>query len=114
MINELFNLIINKSEQIPKEFYNLLNRLELNYTKEMLETYSINNLITVKNIIYTLYSIYKDNLKNILFKIKWEENITLYNVCKSFETETFIPYYKKSYYKQIYELRRWLLCQKVI
>lgn len=96
MIDDLFNLIINKSDQIPQEFYELLNKLEFNYSKSMLETYSISNLQLVKDIIYTLYSLYLDNLKNILFKVKCEELITLYNVCKRFDTDTFIPYYKKS------------------
>ncbi|MDO4283361.1 MAG: hypothetical protein Q4D02_06940 [Clostridia bacterium] len=96
MIDDLFNLIINKSDTIPSEFYELLNKLELNYTKEMIKIYSISNLQLVKDIIYTLYSIYEDNLKNLLFKVKREELITLYNVCKSFETDSFIPYYKKA------------------
>lgn len=96
MIDDLFNLIINKSDQIPQEFYELLNKLEFNYSKSILETYSISNLQLVKDIIYTLYSLYLDNLKNILFKVKREELITLYNVCKTFDTDTFIPYYKKS------------------
>lgn len=96
MIDDLFNLIINKSDQIPKEFYDLLNKLEFNYTKDMLETYSISNLQVLKDIIYTLYSLYTDNLKNILLKVKRDELITLYNVCKTFNVDTFIPYYKKT------------------
>ncbi len=96
MIDDLFNLIINKSDKITKEFYDLLNKLEFNYTKSMLETYSISNLQLVKDIIYTLYILYTDNLKNILLKVKRDELITLYNVCKTFNVDTFIPYYKKT------------------
>lgn len=96
MIDDLFNLIINKSNEIPKEFYDLLNKLEFNYTKELLKTYTKDNIQLVKDITYTLYSIYTDNLKNILSKVKREELITLYKVCKTFETDTFIPYYKKT------------------
>lgn len=96
MIDYLFNLIINKSPSIPSEFYELLNKLEFNYTKELIQTYSIGNFQLVKDIIYTLYSIYKDNMKNILLNAKREELITLYNVCKTFETDAFIPYYKKA------------------
>lgn len=96
MIDDLFNLVINKSNEIPKEFYDLLNKLEFNYTKELLKTYTKDNIQLVKDITYTLYSLYTDNLKNILSKVKREELITLYKVCKTFETDTFIPYYKKT------------------
>lgn len=96
MIDDLFNLIINKSNEISNEFYEILNKLEFNYTKSMIETYSLSNLQMVKDIIYTLYSLYTDNLKNILIKTKRDELITLYNVCKTFDADTFIPYYKKT------------------
>lgn len=96
MIDDLFNLIINKSDEISNEFYEILNKLEFNYTKSMIETYSLSNLQMLKDIIYTLYSLYTDNLKNILMKAKRDELITLYNVCKTFDADTFIPYYKKT------------------
>lgn len=96
MIDDLFNLIINKSDVIPNEFYELLNKLEFNYTKEMLETFKPDKIQILKEIIYTLYELEKDNLQNILFKVKREELLTLYNVCKTFETDNFIAYYKKA------------------
>lgn len=96
MIDDLFYLIINKSQTIPKEFYELIKRLELDYTQEMINTFQVDKLQTVKEIIYVLYDLEKDNLQSILMKIKRDELISLYNVCKTFETDNFIAYYKKS------------------
>lgn len=96
MIDDLFILIINKSDQIPNKFFKLIKRLELDYTEDMLETFNIDKLQIIKEILYVLYSIQKDNLQNILFKVKREELLTLYNVCKTFETDNFLAYYKKS------------------
>jgi len=96
MIDDLFNLIINKSEKIPKEFYELIKRLGFNYTKEIIENYQIDKIKLIKEIIYTLYEIYKDNLQNVLLKMKREDLIGIYNLCKTFETDDFIAYYKKA------------------
>jgi hypothetical protein len=96
MIDDLFNLIINKSNQIPNEFFELLKRLEIDYTEDMLKTFQADKIQMIKEIIYVLYSIERDNLQNILFKVQREELITMYNVCKTFETDNFLAYYKKS------------------
>ncbi len=96
MIDDLFNLIINKSNTISNEFYTLLDKLELNYTTDIIKKHQIENLQIIKEIIYTLYELFKDNLQSILAKAKRNELIALYNVCKTFETDSFISYYKKS------------------
>jgi hypothetical protein len=96
MIDNLFNLIINKSDQIPNEFFELLKRLEIDYTEDMLKTFQADKIQMIKEIIYVLYSIERDNLQNILFKVQREELITMYNICKTFETNNFLAYYKKS------------------
>ena len=38
MIDDLFNLIINKSTEIPAEFYEYLNKLDMLYTQEIIES----------------------------------------------------------------------------
>lgn len=96
MIDDLFNLIINKSNTISNDFYTLLDKLELNYTTDIIKQYQIDNLQVIKEIIYTIYELYKDNLQSILAKVKRNELIALYNVCKTFETDSFMSYYKKS------------------
>ena len=50
MIDDLFILIINKSDQIPNEFFKLIKRLELDYTEDMLETFNIDKLQIIKEI----------------------------------------------------------------
>jgi hypothetical protein len=96
MIDDLFYLIINKSNQISNEFFELLKRLEMDYTEYMLMNFQADKIQMIKEIIYVLYSIEKDNLKNILFKVKREELLNMYNLCKTFETDNFLAYYKKS------------------
>lgn len=96
MIDDLFNLIINKSNTISNDFYTFLEKIDFNYTKDIINTFKIDNLQIIKEITYTLYELHRDNFQNILSKVKIDELINLYNVCKTFETDSFIPYYKKS------------------
>lgn len=96
MIDDLFNLIINKSEAISKEFYELIKKLQFDYTKEMIDTFKLDRLQEIKEILYVLHELEKDNLHNILNKVKREELITLYDSCKNYDTDNFMAYYKKS------------------
>lgn len=96
MIDDLFTLVINKSEKISEEFLNLINRIEFNYEERILKIISPDILQMVKEIIYVLYSIEKDNFNNVLDKVNRQELIDLYKTCKTFETDDFLAYYKKS------------------
>lgn len=96
MIDDLFTLVINKSEKISGEFLNIINRIEFNYEKRILKIISPDILQMVKEIIYVLYSIEKDNFNNVLDKVNRQELIDLYKTCKTFETDDFLAYYKKS------------------
>lgn len=96
MIDDLFNLIINKSDAISKEFYELIKKLQFDYTKEMIDTFKLERLQEIKEILYVLHELEKDNLQNILNKVKREELITLYDSCKNYDTDNFMAYYKKS------------------
>ena len=96
MIDDLFNLIINKSDAISKDFYELIKKLQFDYTKEMIDTFKMERLQEIKEILYVLYELEKDNLQNILSKVKREELITLYDSCKNYDTDNFMAYYKKS------------------
>ena len=100
MIDDLFNLIINKSTTIPNEFYDYLNKLDLLYTKEILEITELKNCQMLKDIVFTIYEIYNSRLDYLLDFFKRNELITLYNICKekqdNNEIDDFIAYYKKS------------------
>jgi len=50
MIDDLFNLIINKSDAISKEFYELIKKLHFDYTKEMIDTFKLERLQEIKKI----------------------------------------------------------------
>lgn len=100
MIDDLFNLIINKDKQIPNKFYEYLDRLDLLYTKEILEMAELQNSQMIKDIIYTVYEFYKGRLNYLLAFFKRSDLINLYNICKDEENKreigNFIAYYKKS------------------
>ena len=96
MIDDLFNLIINKSPKISQNFYELIEKLELNYTADILKTFQDDKIEMLKIILYTLYQLEIEQFQNILSRVKREELINLYNLCKSYNTDNFLSYYKKT------------------
>ena len=113
MIDRLFNYIINKESEFPEEFskvdFNeinkLLERYEMLYTKESLKYISESNLEKIKNIIYAICLIAKDNLQHLIHKVSRDKIIKIYNDCKlkeeeykngTNEIESFMNYYYKS------------------
>lgn len=50
----------------------------------------------LKIILFTLYQLQIDNFQNILSRLKREELINLYNLCKTYDTDNFLSYYKKT------------------
>ncbi len=100
MIDDLFNLIINKSTRIPEEFYIFLEKIDMLYTKEILEIGELQNSQMLKEIIYTVYEIYKSRCSYLLAFFKKSDLINVYNICKDEEDKkdinNFIAYYKKS------------------
>lgn len=95
-IDDLFILIINNSNEISREFYSSLRRLEFIYPKAIIETMEESNLVKIKEIIYTLFLIYNSNFKNIILKFDRENLIKLYLSCKSHDTDDFFNYYKRA------------------
>ena len=95
-IDDLFILIINNSNEIPKEFYSNLRRLEFIYPQKIIDIMENTNLIKIKVIIYTLFLIYNSNFKNIIFKLNRENLVKLYLTCKDHNTEDFFNYYKQA------------------
>lgn len=95
-IDDLFILIINNSNEISREFYSNLKRLEFIYPKKIIDTMEESNLVKIKEIIYTLFLIYNSNFKNIILKFDRENLIKLYLSCKSHDTDDFFNYYKQA------------------
>ena len=93
-IDDLFLLIINNSDKILGAFYNILNNLEFNYTKDILSIMKKDKINMIKEIIYTLYSIYNTDFKYILLKINRNELINIYIISKEHKPIDFLNYYK--------------------
>ena len=115
MIDRFFNFIIYNNGKIPKdfekiedfqEFYKIIERLEFNYTKEILMTFKKENIDKLKIIIYTIKELFIKNKRKLLEKSKRENFIDVYDSCKSFEktykdTENEIKSFFDYYYASI-------------
>lgn len=114
-IDRLFNLVINNNGEISndfqntedfQEFYKIIERLEFNYTKEILMTFKKENIDKLKIIIYTIKELFIKNKRKLLEKSKRENFIDVYDSCKSFEktykdTENEIKNFFDYYYASI-------------
>lgn len=96
MIDYIFNLIINKSDEISDKLYQIINKLEFNYTKDIIEKFKEEKVQMIKEIIFVLYELEKENFNYIIDRVKREDLINWYNLCKTYETDNFISYYKKT------------------
>lgn len=95
-IDDLFYLIINNSNEIPKEFFGIIDRLDFNYDSYMLEYMKQDKINMVKDIIYVLYEMYNSNFQFILKKINREHLINLYFLAVDHKPDNLLNYYKKS------------------
>ena len=93
-IDDLFLFIINNSEKISNEFYLIINKLEFNYTTDILSIMQEDKIQMIKEIIYTLYSLYNTDFKYILPKINRDELINIYIISKEHNPSDFLNYYK--------------------
>ena len=105
-IDDLFYLIINNKEKIPTDFYLQLERLEFVYTNEMLQIIQKENIQKLKEIIYTIFSIYKSNFKNIIPLFERTTFVNLYSSCKVHSSKDFLNYYRQAIINK-YTERSW-------
>lgn len=96
MIDDIFYLIINKSPEISESLYKIINKLEFNYTIDMIKNFKEDKIRMLKDILFVLYEFEKEKQNNIIEKIKRDDLISLYNVCKSYNIDNFISYFKKT------------------
>ncbi len=95
-IDDLFILIINNSGEIPKEFIEIIDRLEFNYEPYMLQYMKQDKINMLKNIIYVLYDLYNSNFQFVLQNLNREYLINLYFLAEDNRPDDLLNYYKKS------------------
>ena len=112
-IDRFFNYIINRRAEIYKvyqNFYEVIERLEFNYTKEMLKNLNKESIEKLKIIYYTINELLMKNRNNLLIKAKREDFINTYDSCKGFkelysktedEIINFFDYYYVSIIKKL-------------
>lgn len=120
-IDRLFNYIINKEQEIPEEFsetnfdeiFGLLDYFDMLYTKDILKySSSEENLNRIKQIVYAIALLVKENRQSTAIKITRDDIVNIYNECKIKEneykgTENEIEDFSRYYYKSIInELKR--------
>lgn len=94
-IDRFFNYIINNNGKNPekmkenqeRQFIELLEKLEFNYTKELLDMYTKENIDKIKIIIFTLKELLMSS-KNILIpKITRVKLLVVYDSCRKKQKE---------------------------
>ena len=94
-IDRFFNYIIKRekqnSEKLTKEeeieFRKLLEKIEFDYTEELINIFTNENIEKLKIIIYALKELFLSSKKQLITKVKREELLFLYDNCKSKQLE---------------------------
>lgn len=95
-IDDLFIFIINNNKKIPTKFYDILNRLDFLYTKEILSIMQKDKIQMLKEIIYILYDLYNSKFSNLLSQVNRETLINLYILAQEHSPNDLLNYYKRS------------------
>ena len=89
-----------------QEFYEIIERLEFNYTEDMINTFTKKNIERLKIIIYAIKEMFIRNKGKLLLKATRENFLDVYDSCKNFEnsyknTENEIKSFFDYYYISI-------------
>ena len=95
-IDDLYNLIINKDKKLPTDFTSLIEKLELNYSADMILNMQDNVISMLKVIYYTLFDIYNGDFSYILDLIDRNQLIILFKSVKEHNPIEIFSYFKKS------------------
>ena len=95
-IDDLFYYIINKDSKISNDFYKIIERLEFNYTEEMLFMLNEANLQIIKNVIYVLYELHNSEFSLLLLNVNRESLFDIYRKSQEHNPKDFLNYYKKA------------------
>lgn len=119
-IDRFFNFIIeNNLSEICKEFSSnekyeqfciIIERLEMNYTKDMISIFNEDNIEKIKVITYCIKEIINSNKSSLSLKLNRKKLLDLYDKCKKIENENkdtdneiknFFDYYYISVIKEL-------------
>lgn len=114
-IDRFLNYIINKKGKIPEEFknteqfqefYQIIERLEFNYTEDILNTFRKENVEKLKIIVFAIKEMFIKNKEKLLTKATRQNFLDVYDSCKGFEstyknTENEIKNFFNYYYVSI-------------
>ncbi len=103
-IEDIFYLVMNRSEKISNEYYSILNKIGLLYDSNSIKIIPDEKIQMIKEIIYTIYDLYNSNFKSILNLIDRKTLLNLYLICKDVQMRNentednikdFLLYYRK-------------------
>lgn len=117
-IDRFFDFIIKKEKQDPEkltkeeqeQFFYIIEKLEFNYTQELIKIFKKENVEKLKVIIYALKELFKSNKKQLIERGTREKLISVYDKCKekqgeyegtSKEINNFFEYYYASLIKEL-------------
>lgn len=116
-IDRLFNCIIKRevSDQFSSaedyyEFFNIIERLEFDYTEDNMKIFKEENIEKLKIIVYCIKEIYMSRKKSLLMIATRKNLIDVYDNCKEFEVQykntdkeiqSFFDYYYASVIKKL-------------
>lgn len=109
MIDRFFNYLINIKGEISNdidELYKVIEKYELNYTEEIIKTFTEENQEKIKIIIYCIKKIFESNKRDLLIKATRKRLIEIYDQCKKIEkkyknTEKEINNFFDYYYSSV-------------
>ncbi len=121
-IDRFFNYIIKKEKQNPEyfskseeiEFWEIIEKLEFNYTEKMINTFTEENIEKLKIIIYALKELFMSSRKVLILKVRREELIFVYCNCKDKqlqfegtenEIDNFFNYYYVSMIRELEKIK---------
>ena len=89
-IDRFFNYIVGSEKQNPekftvdeeKEFMPILEKVEFNYTEDIIKGFTEENIQKLKLIIYALKRLFISANKPLIYKVKREDLLFVYNKCK--------------------------------
>lgn len=84
-LNEIYNEF--SSDEKYKQFCIIIQRLEMNYTKEMISIFNETNIEKIKIITYCIKELVNSNKNALSFRLNRKKLLNLYERCKEIEIE---------------------------